>query len=74
MGWGPAFEALFKIVLPMVMVTLILGRIVKAGSDRAKKKILEEELKARGRFDARGEEWDGRGGLGGIVVHGLQRK
>lgn len=68
MGLGPALEALFKIVLPIGMGILIFGRILSAGSDRAKKKVLEQEQKDREAFDEAGEEWDGRGGLGGIVM------
>jgi hypothetical protein len=56
---------------------LILGIIVvvvgagiwlhKAGGKSIKAKILEREKKDRDEFEKRGEEWDGRGGLGGII-------
>jgi len=74
MSIGPALEALFKICLPMFMVLMILLRTIGAGADRTKKKILEQELKDREKFDEAGEEWDGRGGLAGIVTRRVQRK
>ncbi|MGW8181651.1 MAG: hypothetical protein ACWGQW_23215 [bacterium] len=71
---GPALEALFKFVLPMFMGLMILLRISGAGADKAQRKILEQEQKDREAFDEAGEEWDGRGGLGGIVTRRVQRK
>jgi len=71
---GPALAALFKIVLPMFMVLMVLLRIMGAGADRTKRKILEQEQKDREAFDEAGEEWDSRGGLGGIVTRRVQRK
>jgi len=72
-GAGPALEALFKFVLPMFMGLMILLRIMGAGADRVLKKIHEQELKDRDEFTKRGEEWDGRGGLGGIVRRRLRK-
>lgn len=40
----------------------------KGGGARVKAKILEQELKDIDAFNKAGEEWDGRGGLGGIVM------
>lgn len=71
---SPALEALFKIVLPMVLGMAALLRVVGAGKDRADKKILKQEQKDREAFDEAGEDWDGRGGLGGIVVRRVRRK
>ena len=45
----------------------------KGGGAKVKAKILERKLKDIEQFDKRGEEWDHRGGLGGIVVHSVQR-
>jgi len=73
-GYGPAIEAIFKFGVPVIMGVLILSRIVRAGKDRAKRKIAEQELRDRDEFDKRGEEWDGRGGLSGIVRRRLRRK
>ncbi len=58
------------------ILALVIGFCVwlsKGGGARVKAKMLERELKDVKEFDDRGEEWDNRGGLGGIVVHGLQR-
>ncbi len=71
---GVALAALFKIVLPMFMGIMVLLRVMGAGADRTKKKILEQELKDIDEFDERGEEWDGMGGLGGIVKRRVQRR
>lgn len=72
--YGPALEALFKIVLPMFMGLMILLRIMGAGADRAQKKILEQDKKDREAFDEAGEEWDSKGGLGGIVTRRVRGK
>jgi hypothetical protein len=69
-----ALEALFKIVLPMILAMAALLRVVGAGKDRAKVKIFEQEMKDQEAFNEAGEEWDGRGGLGGIVARRVQRK
>lgn len=73
MGGGVALAALFKLVLPMFMGIIILWRIVKAGSNKAKRKIAETELDDKREFAERGEEWDGRGSLGGIVRRRLRK-
>lgn len=62
-----ALTALFKVVIPLAIITLILARVANAGADRANKKILEIEKKDHDEFHKRGEEWDGMGGLVGIV-------
>ena len=71
--YGPALEALVKIVLPMFMGLMVLLRVMSAGADRANKKIQAQELKDRDEFEKRGEEWDGMGGLGGIVRRRLRK-
>jgi hypothetical protein len=68
-----AIGALFKYVLPMVMGIFIIGRMVSYGKIKAENKIFEQEQKDRETFDMLGEEWDGHGGLGGIIRRRLSR-
>ncbi len=74
MGYGPAIEAFFKIAVPIIMVVAILIRVSKAGADKAKVKVLEQEKKDQEAFNEAGEEWDSHGGLGGIVTRRVSRK
>jgi len=53
------------------ILALVVGFCVwlsKGGGARVKAKILKQELKDVQAFDEAGEEWDGRGGLGGIIM------
>ncbi len=63
------------IILTLVVAAISVAVwIYKSGGDKIKKKILERELKDIKEFDKRGEEWDGMGGLGGIVKRRLRKR
>jgi hypothetical protein len=63
------------LILGIIVVIAGIGFwLYKAGAKGFKAKILEQEEKDREKAEQDGEEWDGRGGLGGIVVRRVQRK
>ena len=60
-----------ELALILGLVVVLGGMMIwlyKAGGKGFKAKVLEQEKKDREQFDLAGEEWDGRGGLGGIIM------
>ncbi len=63
------------LILGIIVVVVGAGVwLYRAGGKGFKAKVLAQEKKDREDFDEAGEEWDGRGGLGGIVTRRVQRK
>ena len=63
------------IILALVLAAISVAVwIYKSGGDKFKVKILEREVKDHKEFDKRGEEWDGMGGLGGIVKRRVRKR
>ncbi len=67
------------LILGIIVVVSGIGIwLYNSGGKGYKAKVLSQEKKDREMFDLAGEEWDGRGGLGGIVMRrrkgSLQKK
>ena len=65
------------LAIGLTILVVIAGMCIwlyRAGGFKVRAKIAEQVIKDKEKFDELGEEWDDRGGLGGIVVRRVQRR